>query len=226
MPSVKIPKKSTDTDMTPFVDVAFLILSFFMLATKFKPPEPMKITTPTSVSSAKLKAQDALMIQFDSSGKVYLTVNLEKKNAETDALKLDFIKRVNTEANLGIPNGDLQKFVNNSVIASPLAEIKTMFARPASEWDKTPQKGIPIDTANNELTRWIGASQQTFAGKKMDVMIKGDNNAKYPAFKAIIEALRANEIFKYKLITDPKGVPVGTELYRLRESGKIAPAES
>ena len=29
MPSVKIARKSTDTDMTPFVDVAFLILAFF-----------------------------------------------------------------------------------------------------------------------------------------------------------------------------------------------------
>ena len=88
MPSVKIPRKSTDTDMTPFVDVAFLILSFFMLATKFKPPEPLTITTPTSVSSSKLKEQDAWLIQFDSSGKVYLTVNLQKK--EDNALKLDF----------------------------------------------------------------------------------------------------------------------------------------
>ncbi|HRF18171.1 MAG TPA: biopolymer transporter ExbD, partial [Chitinophagaceae bacterium] len=43
MPSVKIPRKSTDTDMTPFVDIAFLILSFFIMATKFKPPEPVEI---------------------------------------------------------------------------------------------------------------------------------------------------------------------------------------
>ena len=46
MPSVKMPRKSTDTDMTPFVDIAFLILSFFIMATKFKPPEPVPITTP------------------------------------------------------------------------------------------------------------------------------------------------------------------------------------
>ncbi|MEY2836494.1 MAG: hypothetical protein RLZZ557_2156, partial [Bacteroidota bacterium] len=41
MPSVKIKKHAPDNDMTPFVDVAFLILSFFMLATKFKPEEPI-----------------------------------------------------------------------------------------------------------------------------------------------------------------------------------------
>ena len=224
MPSVKIPRKSTDTDMTPFVDVAFLILAFFMLATKFKPPEPLTITTPTSVSSSKLKEQDALLIQFDSSGKVYLNVNLQKK--EDNALRLDFIQRVNNEAKLGLSEGELQKFVTSSTIGSPLNELKGIFARPVGEWEKIKQKGIPVDTANNELQRWLAASIQTFQGKKMDVMIKGDNNAKYPSFKGVIEALRANEIFKYKLITDPKGVPPGTDLYKLRQSGKGMQAES
>jgi biopolymer transport protein ExbD len=210
--------------MTPFVDVAFLILSFFMLATKFKPPEPLTITTPTSVSSSKLKEQDALLIQFDSSGKVYLTVNLQKK--EDDALKLDFIKRVNTEAKLGLADADMQKFVRNPTIGSPLTEIKSVFSMPADDMAKVKQKGIPVDTADNQLQRWLAASQQSFQGKKMDVMIKGDNNAKYPSFKGVIEALRANEIFKYKLITDPKGVPPGTDLYRLREQGKGMQAES
>ena len=55
MPSVKLPRKSTDTDMTPFVDIAFLILSFFIMATKFKPEEPIKVETPSSVSSTILK---------------------------------------------------------------------------------------------------------------------------------------------------------------------------
>lgn len=224
MPSVKLPRKSTDTDMTPFVDVAFLILSFFMLATKFKPPEPLKITTPTSVSSSKLKEQDAVLIQFDSSGKVYLTINVKKK--EDLPLKLDFISRVNTEAKLGLTDAELQKFVNNSTIGSPLTELKSVFSHPANELDKIPQKGIPVDTSNNELQRWIAASQQTFAGRKMDIMIKGDNNAKFPVFKGIIEALRANEIFKYKLITDPKGAPPGSELYMQRQQGKGMQTES
>ena len=79
MPSVKLPRKSTATDMTPFVDVAFLILSFFIMATKFKPPEPVTITTPHSVSSAKLKEQDAILVSFDSIGHVYLSMSVQKK---------------------------------------------------------------------------------------------------------------------------------------------------
>ncbi len=71
MPSVKMPKKSTVTDMTPFVDVAFLILFFFIMATKFKPPEPVEITTPKSVSSDKLKEQDAVQVEMDKLGRVF-----------------------------------------------------------------------------------------------------------------------------------------------------------
>ena len=219
MPSVKMPKKSTDTDMTPFVDVAFLILTFFILATKFKPPEPLTITTPKSVSSSKLSEKDAVMIQFDSSGKVYLSLNVGKK--EDEVLKKDFISRVNTDAQLGLTDQEMNKFVANSMIGSPLNQVKSLLQHPVSEIDKVAQKGIPVDSANNELTRWISAVTQTFQGHPMDIMIKGDNNAKYPEFKGVIEALRANQQFKYKLITDPKGVPVGSELYKIRESGKM-----
>jgi len=217
MPSVKMPKKSTDTDMTPFVDVAFLILSFFIMATKFKPPQPLTITTPRSVSASKLAEKDGVTIQFDSSGKVYLSVNLTKQSDED--LKKDLIGRVNTDAKLGLTDAEMNKFVKNSIVGSPLNELKPLYTHPISELDKVPQKGIPVDSTNNELTRWMSAVSQTFAGRPIDIMIKGDNNAKYPEFKGVIEALRANQIFKYKLVTDPKGVPVGTDLYKIRESG-------
>jgi len=217
MPSIKMPKKSTDTDMTPFVDVAFLILTFFILATKFKPEEPLKITTPQSVSASKLMEKDAVMIQFDSSGKVYLSINLTKQT--DNDLKKDLISRVNTEAKLGLTEDQMNKFVVNSMVGSPLSDLKGLLSLPISEWDKVQQKGIPVDSANNQLQRWMNAVTQTFQGHPIDIMIKGDNNAKFPEFKGVIDALRANDIFKYKLITDPRGVPVGTELYRIRESG-------
>ena len=217
MPSIKMPKKSTDTDMTPFVDVAFILLTFFIMATKFKPPEPLTITTPLSVSSQKLEERDALMISFDSAGRVFLNVNLMKD--EDRELKQDFIQRVNKEANIGLSDAEITKFVGYSTIGSPIAQLKSIMQRPVTDWDKIKQQGIPVDSANNELARWISAARQSFGNKQIDIMIKGDNNAKYPDFKGVIEALRTNDIFKYKLITDPKGVPVGTELYKIREAG-------
>jgi biopolymer transport protein ExbD len=215
MPSVKIPRKSTATDMTPFVDVAFLILSFFMLATKFKPPAAITITTPKSVSSEKLKENDAVLIEFDSTGKVYFTVNT-KKSADDD-LKRDVIVEVNKNRNLGLTEREMQNFRNYTTVGVPFGQLKTLLALPKDERNKVKQPGIPVDSTNNELATWIGAAKVAFQGRQLIYMLKGDNNAKYPSFKGVIEAMKKNEEFKYKLITDPKAVPYGTAEYTRRQ---------
>ncbi len=79
--------------------------------------------------------------------------------------------------------------------------------------------GIPLDTANNELVTWMAAANHAFTGAKMTLLVKGDNNAKYPTFKGVIDAFKRNEIFKFAMITDPEGVPAGTALSAKRESG-------
>ena len=218
MPSVKIPRKSTWTDMTPFVDVAFLILAFFIMATKFKPAEPVTITTPQSVSSTKLKEQDAILITFDSVGRVYLTMNVLKKDDEP--LKYEFIKNLSQARNLNLSEAAMQNFQKNAMIGTPFSQLNSVLSLPNAERDRLVQQGIPVDSTNNELQYWISSGKTVFQGKKMSFMIKGDNNAKYPSFKGVIDALRANDVFKYQLITDPRGVPEGTELYKLRQSGR------
>ena len=220
MPSVKIPRKSTATDMTPFVDVAFLILAFFMLATKFKPPAPIEITTPKSVSSEKLKEQDAVLIEFDSTGRVFFTMNTKTQQEADKQLKRDLITEVNKNRNLGLTEKEIQSFANYSTVGSPFSELKTLLDLPQDQRKTVKQKGIPVDSANNELTVWIGAAKVAFQGRQMFYMLKGDNKAKYPSFKGVIDAMKANEEFKYKLITDPKAVPYGTDLYTKRASGK------
>src|SRR6185503_13554771 len=79
MPHIKMARKSTDTDMTPFVDIAFLILSFFIMATQFKPPEPVPVATPNSVSSDLLKEGNAMLITSDNDSKVYININAKKE---------------------------------------------------------------------------------------------------------------------------------------------------
>src|SRR6188472_1142486 len=105
MPSVKIPRKSTDTDMTPFVDVAFLILSFFMLATKFKPPEPAPIATPHSVSADKLNEENAVHVDFDSTGRVFFSVSVKK--ADDEKVKRTIIENINKARNLGLTDAEM-----------------------------------------------------------------------------------------------------------------------
>ena len=222
MPSVKIPRKSTATDMTPFVDVAFLILSFFMLATKFKPPEPAQITTPHSVSSDQLQESNSVMIDFDSTGRIFFTVNTKK--ADDDIVKLKIIQNLNATKNLGLTDQEMRNFQRNTTVGVPFNQLKSLLDVPIESRLSVKQPGIPADSTNNQLADWIGAAKRTFYeyDPRMQVfyMIKGDNHAKYPLFDGIVEAMRKNDQFSYKLVTDPESVPEGTALYQIRQTGK------
>ncbi|MEY4892781.1 MAG: hypothetical protein RIQ34_1393 [Bacteroidota bacterium] len=202
MPSVKIARKSTDTDMTPFVDIAFLILSFFIMATKFKPPDIVEIKTPGSVLSQKLPENNAVMISFDSINRVFFTVLSEKDPQKYT----DIINEVNTGQNLGLTPAEIANFRNIYMVGVPLSGVKQLLGMDAKSVEKVRQPGIPVeDTLNNELYWWVRAAKNAFAGEKLNYLIKGDGNSKYPAFEAVVAALKRNEEFKYNLITTLDG---------------------
>jgi biopolymer transport protein ExbD len=213
MPSIKLPRKSTDTDMTPFVDVAFLILAFFIMATKFKPPEPVEVETPKSVSSAILEEKDALLITIDKDNRVFLNVSSPKDNTKLD----EIASGINTTRNLGLSQAELQNFKRAPIIGVPFSSLKSLLQLSQEEMEKVNQPGIPVlDTLNNELIWWIAEAKKAFAGGRLLYMIKGDNNSKFPTFEAVVNALKKNDEFKYNLITDQEEAPKGSELYKKR----------
>ena len=219
----KVAKKSTWTDMTPFVDVAFLILAFFIMATKFKPPQPVEITTPKSVSADKLKEQDALLIEMDKTGRVLFTVTLQKE--EDNSIKKNIIQNINQLRNLGLTDQEMNNYVRNTTVGVPFTKLKAFLDLNDKDRVKA-LEGIPVlDSANNELTTWVAASVNAFQNRKLNYLIKGDNSAKYPTFKGVIDALRNNDQNKYQLVTDPETVPVGTDLYKLQQSGKAGSSD-
>ncbi len=219
MPRVSLPKKNTDTDMTPFVDIGFLILSFFIMATKFKTPEPVPITTPNSVNADKLPDDNAVLISIDKDNKVYFSVIPKSDATKADAVAND----VSTVRELNLDDKDKQNFRNSPMVGMPFNKLKGFLAVSPDKQKDIVQDGIPVlDSATNELVYWIGAAQRVFAGEKLVVMIKGDNDSHYPTFKAVIDALKRNEIFKYNLVTMPEEAPGTSEIavYR-REIEKL-----
>lgn len=209
MPSIKMPRKSTDTDTTPFVDIAFLILSFFIMATKFKPPEPVEIKTPGSVLSQKMPESNAVLISIDSSNKVYFSILSEKDPGKFDAV----INEIDDKQKLGLTPAQKSNFRKTYMVGVPFTGLKQLLDIQATEQGKVKQPGIPVlDSTNNQLIWWIQGAKNAFAGEKLVYLIKGDGNSKYPAFEAVIEALKKNEEFKYSLVTALDDVPPGSAL--------------
>ena len=212
MPKVKVARKSTSIDMTAMCDVAFLLLSFFILTTKFKPSEVLTVVTPSSVSKTPVPDNDVVLMTMDKDGKVYLSIS--DKNIEE---KRNIIDAINTSKNLNLSEAQKKAFVrSNSFVGVPFSQLGGLLNTPADDIKKLKMDGIPVtDTLNNQLTEWLTAAKGAFEGKKMLILVKGDNNAKYPSFQGILNALKKNDMLKFQMITNPEGVPAGSELSKV-----------
>jgi biopolymer transport protein ExbD len=215
MGRAKLPRKSTNIDMTAMCDVAFLLLSFFILATKFKPPEALSVVTPSSVSTKVAPEKDVVMVIIDKDGKVYLSVS-EANQAE----KKEIIETINTSKNLGLTDAEKNNFIRvpNAYIGAPFSQLKSYLDKDPTELQKIVKPGIPaVDSTNNEMVEWFRAAQSAFEGKRMNILVKGDDASKYPAFQGVIIALKKNDLMKFQVVTASIPVPQGTELYKIQE---------
>ena len=216
MGRAKLPRKSTNIDMTAMCDVAFLLLSFFILATKQKPPEAVAVIAPTSVSS-KAAPEKSFLITLTKEGKVFLILGEDTKKGE-------ILQDINTTRSLGLTGEEIAKLKKMPFIGMPLGQIKGILALnqdvPADRLE-----GIPIkDSATNELVDWVRSISNVYRGgdqKELEekLLIKGDNLALYPAFKNIKYALKKNNIFKFRIVTNSEPAPPGSELYKKNKSG-------
>jgi len=215
MGRAKIPRKSTNIDMTAMCDVAFLLLSFFILATKFKPPEALSVVTPSSVSSKVAPDKNVMMVTMDRDGKVYFSIS----DANTNE-KRDIIDAINTTKNLGLTDAEKKNFYANptAYIGVPFSQLKPYLDLNPEQVKAFKQPGIPTqDSTNNELIDWVRATAGVsanggFNGGHMNILVKGDDAAKYPSFQGVIYAFKKSDLLKFQLVTNPVAAPPGSEL--------------
>ena len=81
MPKFKKARLGVKVDMTPMVDVAFLLLTFFMLTTQFKPPETVEIVLPSSHSAFKLPERDVMTVSISKDGRIFLGLDSQPMRA-------------------------------------------------------------------------------------------------------------------------------------------------
>jgi len=218
MPHAKLPRKSTHIDMTAMCDVAFLLLTFFMLATKFKPEEPVVVKTPSSISDITLPDKDIMLLTVDTKGRIFFSI-------DNQLMRQALIEGINYDKDLKLTKEEMKAFTVGASTGIPFSQLKSYLGSTPDQQKVMDQSapGIPADTSvlapNNDLAEWIKTGRNTNA--KLRICIKADGDASYPSVQKIIKTLEGYKIFKFNLITNLKGVPQGTAAY----ADAMAPAK-
>ena len=211
MPKVKPHRTSPSLDMTPMVDLAFLLVTFFMLTTKFAPEESVVVDTPSSISDIKLPENNVITLTVDKDKRVFFGV--ESKQTKIQALQkvgakygvnftAEQAKEFGNMPNFGVPLSKLGSYLNMS--KEERAEInknKTAEGAP----------GVPMDSLNNQVVDWVIESRRANLAifkKPLYIAIKGDGNADVPTVQKLIKVLQEKDINRFNLITDLENKPV------------------
>ncbi len=193
MGKVKVNRSSTSIDMTPMVDLAFLLVTFFMLTTKFAPEEPLAVDMPTSVSEIKLPDTDILTISVSKEGIVFFNMD-GKYNRE------ELLTKMGEKYGVQFTTQEVHAFSLLSSLGVPVGNLKQFLSLEPEARKMTKQPGIPCDSLNNELADWIILSRIT--NPKVRIAIKGDREAYYPAIKSVLTTLIDKKVNRFNLITN------------------------
>lgn len=198
-------KKSTSTDMTAMCDVAFLLLTFFILTATAKVPEALPVDMPSSVAQTKLPDSDLAIITVgkdkDGKSKVFFDIKGREIRKRT-------LEGMGAKFGVTFSEDDKEKFALMDDFGVPVANLKDIIAMKASDRTKANQPGIPIDSLDNQLKEWLLVSRRAaidLDDKELQIAIKGDAKEEYPQIKKIMDILQDQKINSFNLVTGMRG---------------------
>jgi biopolymer transport protein ExbD len=199
--AVKMSKKAASIDMTAMCDVAFLLLTFFILTATAKIPEPMPVDTPNSTVQTKLPETD-LATMTVGKGKVFF--DLKGREVRKRTLEL-----MGQKYGIAFTDDEKAKFALMEGIGVPMNNLKEIIGLKSSERNKAGlQPGIPKDSLDNQLAQWIQFARTAnieLNDKELQIAIKGDAKEEYPAIKKIMDILQDQKINSFNLVTGLRG---------------------
>ncbi|MFB9107258.1 ExbD/TolR family protein [Flavobacterium gyeonganense] len=205
MAKIKMKKKSTSTDMTAMCDVAFLLLTFFILTATAKVPEALPVDTPSSTVQTKLPDSDLAIISVgkgkDGKSKVFFDLKGRELRKRT-------LEGMGNKLGVSFSDQDKEKFALMDDFGVPLASLKQIIDMKAADRSKANQPGVPIDSLNNQLKEWLLVSRRAaidLDDKELQIAIKGDAKEDYPQIKKIMDILQDQKINTFNLVTGMRG---------------------
>jgi biopolymer transport protein ExbD len=186
MPAVKKPKRAgVNIDMTPYVDVIMLILTFFMLTAQFKAElsEDIKINLPKSGNdTTKLPERNVMALIVTKDGDVFVDVDNMKVRQDVfgEAMGIGAYHIDSTTQ----PGFEKPEFVQNT------SEIKRALIKYSN---REQFKKLLID---------LRLSSKSIVGKDLRIVVKGDKDADLGSVQDLMDILRETKNTRFSFVTD------------------------
>lgn len=214
----KKPSKGSapNLDMTPMVDLAFLLVTFFMLTASFRMAEPVTVDPPSSIGKVVLP-DNHILVTVDEKGRVFFGIS-------NSTAKVNALKKMSEKYGVPFTEQQIKKFAGLSSFGVDIKDLPRYIDASESERSNfQPMKGIPMDSTNNQLKDWIsnaGAeavkiynelkqkaeeTKQEIKAEKPRYAIKCDGKTKYILVKDVIKTFTDLKIYQFNMITTLEG---------------------
>jgi biopolymer transport protein ExbD len=212
MAQIKGPKGSPTIDMTPMVDLAFLLVTFFMLSANFREDGPV-IDTPSSIATIETP-KNVVMITIDKGGRVYFGFTAGEE------ARRNLLGQMSKKYKVNFTKKQADNFVALTTFGCSIQQLPKYLDMSAEERKKT-NASIAVEKENNQLKDWVsfankegiksGADKYEEAAMKdpeVDVeefkikfILKVDGSAVYERAKMVIETFRDLELNNLNFVT-------------------------
>lgn len=174
-------KQSTRIDMTPMVDLAFLLLTFFVLTATFNKPKSMELTFPAPPENADEQPpiKNGITFLLTDNDRIFY---YEKEFRAEDDEKGP--KTVLSELNFS--QGGLHKYLleKNKTMHEKILALKKQF-----------ESNQLADTTYKRMVRNVKADKESYT-----FLIKTDDKATYKNVIDVIDELNVNVVGKYVMV--------------------------
>jgi biopolymer transport protein ExbD len=208
MPKIKLPTKSPRIDMTPMVDTFCVVLTFLMLTTTMRQPEPATVDTPFSISEKPTPDFNMMTFLLSVDGKVFMNFD----NGPDTAYKFRPKILVEMGKRYGIEftedeQREFEKFPSS--LGVPILKMKEFLSAKDNNTRKALQVGVPMDSVDNQLAMWILYARQV--NPNIQACIKGDTKTEFPVVKKVLDILQEKNVKRFSLITSLEAAKINLE---------------
>lgn len=200
MARIKVPRKSTALDMTAMCDVAFLLLTFFILTAKLRTEDPLHVDVPASSTVVPIPDDNIATISVGH-GKIFFGI-------EGTDIRQALLTEMGSKYNINFSDEEKKRFSVIPTFGVPMGQLKQYIALDEEQRKTFPQPGIQVDTtANNELSNWIYEARvvtRNLKNVELRFAVKGNSPDEYPAYKKVVDVLQKQGVNKFSLITSLK----------------------